>query len=185
MGSIEQNFLTTGLYKTLHRRPAIKDLNKLNLVKFACGGLVLGVIQLAPGASKNDAQFKSGQKKCSCSFCSLNPWRQLSATKYWKISSLRWALRGNNLKRMEGGGLKEIKVVKWLVRLYGRDKSTLSCYIRAIKGYWNWSSWQMSNLRARNQNSPGKIIAVLNLTLCVNVKNRIISNTPRIFIHWD
>ncbi len=73
MGSIEQNFLTTGLYKTLHRRPAIKDLNKLNLVKFACGGLVLGVIQLAPGASKNDAQFKSGQKKCSCSFCSLNP----------------------------------------------------------------------------------------------------------------
>ena len=39
-----------------------KDLDKLNLVKLAYGGLVLGLCKFAPAASKNDAHFKNGQK---------------------------------------------------------------------------------------------------------------------------
>ena len=45
----------------------VKDLDKFNLVKFAYGGLVLGprqfLVMYAPPASKNDALFKSCQKR--------------------------------------------------------------------------------------------------------------------------
>ena len=40
----------------------IKDLDKLNLVKLAYGGLVLGSIQFLLLPQKKDDSFKSGQK---------------------------------------------------------------------------------------------------------------------------
>ena len=43
----------------------IRDLDKLNLVKFAYGGLVFKlepIFATAPAASKNDACFKGGEK---------------------------------------------------------------------------------------------------------------------------
>ena len=51
----KKNFRTTGTMR-------IMDLDKLNLVKLAKGGLVFGIFATVSAASKNDAHFKSGQK---------------------------------------------------------------------------------------------------------------------------
>ena len=59
------NYYATGMSTTAGNTVCIRDLDKLNLVKLAYGGLVFKlepIFATAPAASKNDACFKGGEK---------------------------------------------------------------------------------------------------------------------------